>query len=140
MIKNEMKRAGTILCIFAIWLLTTPVHPDQARADEGPPVVVRTFPPSGGADIDPSVNEIKVEFSREMTDKSWSWVSISPENSPKFLSPPRYLDDGRTCVVPVRLEPGKTYIIWLNTQKFARFKDRNGRSAVPYLLMFDTRK
>jgi len=75
-----------------------------------------------------------------MMDKSWSWVQISPENFPKLMNNPRYLNDKKTCVVDVKLEPGKTYIIWLNTQKFKNFKDTDGRPAVPYLLMFETKK
>jgi len=39
----------------------------------------------------------------------------------------------------VRLQAGKTYAIWLNTQKFSNFKDAQGRPAVPYLLVFKTR-
>ena len=35
--------------------------------------------------------------------------------------------------------PGKTYAIWLNSQKFRNFKDTAGRPAVPYLLVFRTR-
>ena len=51
---------------------------------------------------------------------------------------PRWLDDGRTCVLPVKLEPGKGYAVWLNSQKFRNFKDSQGQSAVPYLLVFET--
>jgi RNA polymerase sigma-70 factor (ECF subfamily) len=40
--------------------------------------------------------------------------------------------------VNVRLDPGKTYIIWLNTQKFNNFRDAGGRPAQPFLLMFET--
>jgi RNA polymerase sigma-70 factor (ECF subfamily) len=43
-------------------------------------------------------------------------------------------------VLPVRLEPGKVYAIWLNSGKFTNFKDADGQSAVPYLLVFKTRK
>ena len=52
----------------------------------------------------------------------------------------KYLADKRTCVLPVRLEPGQTYAIWVNTDKFGNFKDTDGRSAVPYLLVFRTKK
>jgi hypothetical protein len=38
----------------------------------------------------------------------------------------------------VKLEPGKTYVIWLNSQKFRNFKDKDGQPAVPYLLVFET--
>jgi hypothetical protein len=47
--------------------------------------------------------------------------------------------DQRTCVLPVKLEPGKTYAIWVNSEKFNNFKDVGGRSAVPYLLGFKTK-
>jgi hypothetical protein len=42
--------------------------------------------------------------------------------------------------LPVKLEPGKTYAIWVNSDKFTNFKDTDGRSAVPYLLVFKTKK
>lgn len=106
--------------------------------EEPPPVVVRTVPESGAKDIDPLLSEIRVTFSREMMDKSWSWVQIAPENFPEIAGGPRYLEDKRTCVLDVKLKPGTTYIIWLNTQKFSNFKDEEGRSAQPYLLMFET--
>ena len=53
---------------------------------------------------------------------------------------PKYLADKRTCVLPVKLEPGKTYAIWVNSEKLGNFKDTDGRSAVPYLLVFKTKK
>jgi RNA polymerase sigma-70 factor (ECF subfamily) len=43
-------------------------------------------------------------------------------------------------VVSVDLKPGKTYAIWLNSQKFGNFRDASGKSAVPYLLVFETKK
>ena len=35
--------------------------------------------------------------------------------------------------------PGKTYAIRLNSRRFGNFKDTDGRSAVPYLLVFKTK-
>ncbi|MFZ5905893.1 MAG: Ig-like domain-containing protein [Nitrospirota bacterium] len=105
-----------------------------------PPVVVSTVPESGAEGVDPLLSEIRVTFSREMLNKSWSWVQIAPENFPQITGGPRYLEDKKTCILDVRLEPGRTYIIWLNTQKFSNFKDLSGRPAQPYLLMFETRK
>lgn len=104
------------------------------------PVVVKTYPESGAADVDPSISEIRVTFDNEMMDHSWSWVQIATENFPELIGTPRYLEDKRTCVVNVKLKPGTTYIIWLNTQKFRNFKDKDGNPAAPYLLMFETRK
>ena len=33
-----------------------------------------------------------------------------------------------------------TYALWLNSAKFGNFKDAEGRAAVPYLLVFKTKK
>jgi RNA polymerase sigma-70 factor (ECF subfamily) len=51
-----------------------------------------------------------------------------------------YDKEKKTCVLPVKLEPGKTYAVWINSEKFANFKDIGGRPAVPYLLVFTTAK
>ncbi len=103
-----------------------------------PPVVVKTVPEAGDAKVDPSTAEIRVTFSKPMTDKSWSWSQISNETFPGNAGKPRYLKGGKTCVLPVKLEPGKTYVIWINSQKFRGFKDKDGQPAVPYLLVFET--
>jgi RNA polymerase sigma-70 factor (ECF subfamily) len=65
---------------------------------------------------------------------------LDQEHFPQLTGPPRLLDDDRTCLVPVKLEPGKVYAIWLNSENFQGFRDRAGHSAVPYLLIFQTRK
>jgi RNA polymerase sigma-70 factor (ECF subfamily) len=105
-----------------------------------PPVVVKTVPESGRTDVDPKLSEITVTFSKEMMDKAWSWAQISDESFPTMIAKPRYLEDKRTCAAKVKLEPGRTYVIWLNSEQFQNFRDADGRSAVPYLLVFETRK
>jgi len=107
--------------------------------DTLPPVVVETVPAAGDMAVDPSITEIRVTFSKAMTDGSWSWSTASEGSFPQMIGKPRYLADRRTCVLQVKLEPGKTYATWLNSQKFGNFKDTDGRSAVPYLLIFETR-
>ncbi len=105
-----------------------------------PPVVVSTVPESGAVSVDPSLNEIRVTFSKLMQDGSWSWSTWGEENYPETTGQPRYLADGWTCVLPVKLKPGKLYAIWLNSETFKNFKDANGQPALPYLLIFETRK
>ena len=104
-----------------------------------PPVVVKTLPVAGADGIDPSTTEIQVTFSKEMKDGSWSWSTLSKDSFPTLTGKPHYLDDKRTCVVAVKLEPGKTYATWLNSSNFHNFKDADGRPAVPYLLVFKTK-
>jgi len=107
---------------------------------EVPPVVVETFPASGATGVDPALTELRVTFSKPMREGSWSWTIWSEENFPEMTGPPRFLADGQTCVLPVKLKPGKLYATWLNSEQHADFKDTNGRPAVPYLLIFETRK
>ncbi len=105
-----------------------------------PPVVVKTSPEAGTADVDPATTEIRVTFSKEMADRSWSWATVSKESFPEIKGEPRYEPDRKTAVLPVKLEPGRTYAIWVNSEKFRNFKDTGGRSAVPFLLVFSTKK
>jgi hypothetical protein len=124
--------------VVASGALAWSAEPKQPSVASLPPVVVKTVPQSGDTKVDPSTTEIRVTFSKKMMDASWSWSQISDESFPKTTGKPHYLAGGKTCVLPVALEPGKTYVIWLNSQKFGGFKDVKGRSAVPYLLVFET--
>jgi RNA polymerase sigma-70 factor (ECF subfamily) len=98
------------------------------------------MPEAGMTSVDPNVTEIKVTFSKEMQDNSWSWSTLSKDSFPETGGKPSYLPDKRTCVLPVKLQPGKTYAIWLNSAKFQNFKDVAGKPAVPYLLVFKTKE
>ena len=121
-------------------------EPDKQDANRvsvrtAPPVVVSTVPQSGKTDVDAkSVKELRVTYSKDMKNGSWSWSTWGEENFPKTTGKPHYQPDKRTCVLPVELQPGKTYAIWLNSQKFGNFQDAGGQSAVPYLLIFETKK
>ncbi len=114
---------------------------NNITVDSMPPVVVDTFPRAGDTAVDPAISEIRVTFSKEMmTRQMWSWVIVSKESFPRIVGDVRYLDDKRTCLAPVKLEAGKTYAIWFNSAKYNAFRDRNNNPAVPYLLVFETRK
>jgi len=112
---------------------------DEVTVENAPPVVVQTVPKSGDTDVDPDLHEIQVTFSKEMVDRSWSWSTASKNTFPDVKGDIRYLDDRRTCVLPVNLKPGRTYATWINSGRFTGFKDRDRRPAVPYLLVFRTR-
>lgn len=103
------------------------------------PSVVRTTPECGDRRVDPTIKEIRATFSKDMTDGCWSWCTAEEGEFPEMVGQPRYLPDKRTCVLGVKLKPKTTYAIWLNSHKFHNFKDRDGRPAVAYLLVFETR-
>ncbi|HUI05600.1 MAG TPA: protein kinase [Verrucomicrobiae bacterium] len=105
-----------------------------------PPVVVCTQPVSGARDVEPGLAEIRATFSKEMTDRSWSWCYAWKDSIPEMIGEPRYEADHRTCALKVKLEPGRTYAFWLNTGQVQDFTDQAGRPAVPYLLIFQTKQ
>jgi hypothetical protein len=133
-----MSRLTVFITLFAVFAPT--VRADDITLESVPPVVVKTVPAAGADDVDPKLTEIKVTFSKNMEDNTWSWSQISKDSFPKVAGKPKYLADKRTCVLPVKLEPGKTYAIWVNSERFTNFKDADGKSAVPYLLVFKTKK
>ncbi|HTR42900.1 MAG TPA: Ig-like domain-containing protein [Pseudomonadales bacterium] len=115
--------------------------PQSVRAqdlDSIAPVVVKTVPQAGTRDVPPGEYEIKVTFSKEMKDQSWSWSTAWENSAPESVGKPHYESDQKTCVMKVKLEPNKTYGFWLNSQQFHNFKDAQGHPAVPYLLVFQT--
>ncbi len=106
-----------------------------------PPVEVKTVPVAGDGAVDPATKEIRVTFSKNMlTEKMWSLVTVSRETFPKIDGQMKYLPDKRTFVAPVKLEPGRTYALWINQGRFTSFRDAVDNPAVPYLLVFHTRK
>jgi tetratricopeptide (TPR) repeat protein len=114
---------------------------DNAQTVAGlPPVVVETRPVSGAHDVEPGVAEIRVRFSKEMADGSWSWSTAWENSTPETIGHIHYEPDQRTCVLKAKLEPGHTYAWWLNSDKFKNFTDLAGRPAVPYLLIFQTKQ
>ncbi len=118
--------------------------PDEASElsipDDLPPVVLSVEPKVGATDVDPDIKEIRVTFSKKMTDKSWSWPTGNKYAAPKVEGGTIHFErDGRTCVMPVKLEAGKTYVVGINSERFHGFQDAQGHPALPYLLVFRTK-
>src|SRR5438128_11375301 len=108
-----MKRVAVILVTLGCGLVGTAARADDVTLGTVPAVVVKTVPEAGAGEVDPKLTEIKVTFSKDMQDGAWSWAMISKESFPTLDGKPKYLKDKRTCVLPVKLESGKTYAIWM---------------------------
>ena len=133
-------KVQTLLLALAVYgLANLAAHGEEITVETARPVVVKTVPEAGSTDVDPNLTEIQVTFSKEMHDHSWSWAQASKASFPTVAGKIKYLADKRTCVLPVKLEAGKTYVVWVNSQKFGNFKDAEERPAVPYLLVFKTK-
>jgi len=134
----KTKTLLTTLLIGAIFQITPQVSRAQ-DIDSFAPVVVKTVPEAGSKDVPPGEYEVKITFSKEMADQSWSWSTAWQNSDPKSLGKPHYEADHKTCVMKVKLEPGKTYGWWINSQNFHGFQDTQHHPAVPYLLTFKVR-
>jgi len=136
-----MKTFGIAMILLAGALLGfAEEDPHVWTVETAPPVVLRTVPEAGATDVEPGRAELRVTFNKEMLDGTWSWTKVNNGSFPEVADKPRYEAGGKTCVLPVKLEPNETYVIWLNSDRFRGFKDRGNRAAVPYLLVFKTRE
>jgi Bacterial Ig-like domain len=134
----KQKSLLTMLLVAMLGQFTAGVIRAQT-VDSIAPVVVKTVPEAGSKDVAPGEMEIKVKFSKEMTDQSWSWSTAWQDSTPESIGKPHYEADHRTCVLKVKLQPNKTYGYWINSQRFHGFRDTEGHPAVPYLLVFQTK-
>ena len=112
---------------------------DPAIPGDLPPVVIKIEPKLGAKDVDPGLRQIRVTFSKKMKHKTWSWTEGKKYAVPKLDGTIHYEPDQKTCVMPVKLEPGKTYVLGINSERFRNFKDTDGQAALPYLLVFHTK-
>lgn len=135
---QDMKKLGSALIVAGLCQFGLAVVHAQ-EVDSAPPVVVKAVPEAGSKEVAPGVVEIRVTFSKPMTDQSWSWSTAWKDSTPEIIGKPKYDADKKTCVLKAKLEAGKTYGYWLNSDKFHGFKDEKGHSAVPYLLVFKTK-
>ena len=134
-------RITACLLVTGVLAFSTGAGSEPISVDLMPPVVVKTSPPAGAKQVDPSLSEVRVTFSKVMlTKEMWSFVKASPDSFPEVAGQPRYLEDQRTIVLPVKLARGRTYAMWINSAEHNAFRDRGSNPAVPYLLVFETRK
>lgn len=135
-----MKRIVLVALGLVAIVLGRPAPAEDIDLQSWVPVVIKTVPASGTVNVDPKTREIKITFSKDMMDGSYSLAyKAEKDQFPKLDGKPKF-QDKRTIVVPVKLEAGRTYALWVNTETSTGFKDEDGRVAVPYLIVFKTKK
>jgi hypothetical protein len=112
--------------------------PVTTAAPPAPPQVVALDPPQGAVDVDPNRDQLAVRFDRPMDPEGWSWVIEGPETAPD-LGTASFDAEGRTNTVVARLQPGRTYVVWINSARYSYFRDHAGTPATPLRWTFSTR-
>lgn len=135
-----MRTMSAWVLIAAVAAVAAGAEDENVTVKSMPPSVVKTIPQAGDTAVDPATKEIQVTFSKDMlTDRMWAVVQTSKTTFPTIDGKIHYLDDKRTCAIPVKLESDKTYVLWFNQGRFNSFRDNDNNPAVPYLLVFQTK-
>ncbi len=118
--------------------LSVETRPSAPSDVSTPPHVVAFDPPLGATNVDPARTVLAVTFDRAMDREGWAWV-IEDKSTAPDIGESTWDAEVRTNSAPVRLEPGKTYVVWINSPQYSYFKDPQGRTATPVRWSFTTR-
>lgn len=102
------------------------------------PQIVKLTPAPGSTKIDPTVDEIRVTFDRDMGD-GMSWTGGGSEFPTVDKSRTAGWIDKRTCVLPVTLKRGSYYRLGINAKSFLNFKSADGKPVPPMAIFFTTK-
>jgi|HubBroStandDraft_6_1064221.scaffolds.fasta_scaffold1127465_1 hypothetical protein len=68
-----MKIHNGLLFVVLLVLTGAVQGDDRPSLATAPPVVVKAIPEAGSDSVDPAITEIKVTYSKDMKDHTWSW-------------------------------------------------------------------
>jgi len=110
----------------------------SARPSAGAPKVIMSKPADGATDVDPGLTEITVTFDQEMGE-GMSWTGGGEEKPPSPAGSKAEWRGKRTCVLPVKLEPGHHYQVGINSPSYRNFCSEAGEPAAPSSISFTTK-
>lgn len=87
--------------------------------------------PAVSADTD----ELRITFDQTMDPGGRSIVG-GGASFPEITGPPRWEDEGRTIVVPIKLRAGQGYWLSVNSDLFQNFTNAAGEPAQPWVVQF----
>ncbi len=119
---------------WAMALLTTALGVAQE-----PPTIVQRTPADGDVEVDAAgVAELIVVFDRPMSTGGFSFCGGGPAFPPVTDGKRPYWKDSKTCVLPVTLEPGRSYRLSLNCPAATNFRSGKGVALRPAPWQFAT--
>jgi hypothetical protein len=140
--RTTLAARDTFQHLFLLFLSACGGEDDESESSSpDAPVVIETTPRDGEGDVDASLDAITATFSEAMDLGGWSWVTEVGRSAPSITGLPFYLNE-TTTVLPVRLEPATSYVIWVNSpddEELRNFKDSEGIPAPAHRIRFATR-
>ena len=135
--RNFSSAAGAPALPSAVYF-TTRGASDELMAKTQKPVILEMSPANGATGVDPRTTELRVTFSVPMAG-GFSWTGGGPDYPPAPKGQgPRWTEDQRTCVRPVRLEPNRQYRLGLNSPSHKNFQSAAGVPLDPISCTFRT--
>jgi hypothetical protein len=110
--------------------------PSSAHA-QGTPQVVSCTPARGATDVDPALKEITVTFNQDM-EEGMSWTGGGPDFPTIPEGKQGHWRDKRTCILPVKLQPGHRYRVGINSPSYRNFRSAAGVPALTSAIWFTT--
>lgn len=104
--------------------------------DSVTPTATLMKPANGATGVSPALAELVVTFDREMGG-GFSWTG-GGENFPETTGKPYWDGDRKTCHLPVKLKPGWSYRLGLNSPSHKNFKSVQGVPLTPVVWTFST--
>jgi hypothetical protein len=115
-----------------------PVRLAARRGSASAPKVLMSKPSNGATDVDPGLTEITVTFDQEMGEgMSWTGGGSEFPRSPEGAN--AEWRGKRTCVLPVKLEPGHHYRVGINSPSYRNFCSPAGDPVEPTSISFTTK-
>jgi beta-lactamase regulating signal transducer with metallopeptidase domain len=124
----------------AVILFTTKGASDEVKQQIAVPKIVTLEPANGATDVDPAITQLKVTFDIPMGDgMSWTGGGESfPTTSEGQQA--EWSEDHLTCTLPVKLQPGHSYKLGINSPNHRNFQSSFGVPAEAVVYEFTTRK
>ncbi|MCL2349422.1 MAG: M56 family metallopeptidase [Planctomycetaceae bacterium] len=103
------------------------------------PKIVNIFPKNKAKNVDPNITQVYVTFDIPMTE-GMAWAQRSDRTAIDSEEGQRafWTADKRTCVLPVKLTPEKTYEVLMNFKPFLGFYSEGGVPAKELFYTFAT--
>jgi hypothetical protein len=93
-------RVHAIVCPMVLMGLAAHAADYDATVAEIPAFVVKAVPAAGDTNVDPSITEVRVTFSKKMNEGGSAGSSILEDTKLPSAGKPHYLADGKICVLP----------------------------------------
>ncbi len=135
--RNFRSADGVPVRPYPVEFQTRGVDAAGKKAEATVPQIVSITPADGAENVDPNLKEMVVLFDRDMG-KGMSWCGGGPSHPAANDDRKAQWRDARTCVLPIKLEPGHTYSLSINCQSYRNFRSAEGVPVKPHPVTFRT--